>query len=297
MEYLLETKQLTKVYGNRPVVNRVDLHINKGDIYGLIGKNGAGKTTIMRMVLSLAFPTGGEIYLFGKKSNGRSDRRIASLIEAPGIYRNLSAKDNMEMFSTLYGTDFSEIDSILEYVGLGETGDKKAGSFSLGMKQRLGIAIALLGNPEFVVLDEPVNGLDPAGMKDVRDLIVRLNKEKGVTFMISSHLLDELSKMVNKYAILNDGRLVEEITVEELEQRCRHKLIITVDDPQRATDILATTVPREDLVCADDKLIVTSHTEQSGRINRLLVEGGLTVSELQIKSDGIEQYFVQRIGG
>ena len=212
MEYLLETRQLTKVYDNRAVVDRVDLHINRGDIYGLIGKNGAGKTTIMRMVLSLAFPTDGEIYMFGEKSNGRSDRRIGSLIEAPGIYRNLSAKENMKMFSTLYGTDFSGIDSILEYVGLGETGDKKAGSFSLGMKQRLGIAITLLGNPEFIVLDEPVNGLDPAGMKDVRDLIIRLNKEKGVTFMISSHLLDELSKMVNKYAILNEGRLVEEIT-------------------------------------------------------------------------------------
>lgn len=297
MEYLLETRQLTKVYDNRAVVDRVDLHINRGDIYGLIGKNGAGKTTIMRMVLSLAFPTDGEIYMFGEKSNGRSDRRIGSLIEAPGIYRNLSAKENMKMFSTLYGTDFSGIDSILEYVGLGETGDKKAGSFSLGMKQRLGIAITLLGNPEFIVLDEPVNGLDPAGMKDVRDLIIRLNKEKGVTFMISSHLLDELSKMVNKYAILNEGRLVEEITTDELEQRCRHKLIITVDDLQRATDIITTVVPREDLAYLNNKLIVASHTELSGQINRLLVENGLTVSELQVKSDGTEQYFVQRIGG
>ena len=251
----------------------------------------------MRMVLSLAFPTDGEIYMFGEKSNGRSDRRIGSLIEAPGIYRNLSAKENMKMFSTLYGTDFSGIDSILEYVGLGETGDKKAGSFSLGMKQRLGIAITLLGNPEFIVLDEPVNGLDPAGMKDVRDLIIRLNKEKGVTFMISSHLLDELSKMVNKYAILNEGRLVEEITTDELEQRCRHKLIITVDDLQRATDIITTVVPREDLAYLNNKLIVASHTELSGQINRLLVENGLTVSELQVKSDGTEQYFVQRIGG
>ena len=297
MEYLLETRQLTKVYDNRAVVDRVDLHINRGDIYGLIGKNGAGKTTIMRMVLSLAFPTDGEIYMFGEKSNGRSDRRIGSLIEAPGIYRNLSAKENMKMFSTLYGTDFSGIDSILEYVGLGETGDKKAGSFSLGMKQRLGIAITLLGKPEFIVLDEPVNGLDPAGMKDVRDLIIRLNKEKGVTFMISSHLLDELSKMVNKYAILNEGRLVEEITTDELEQRCRHKLIITVDDLQRATDIITTVVPREDLAYLNNKLIVASHTELSGQINRLLVENGLTVSELQVKSDGTEQYFVQRIGG
>lgn len=297
MDYLLETRQLTKVYNKRAVVDNVSLHIKKGDIYGLIGKNGAGKTTIMRMILSMAFPTEGDIILFGERTNGRSDRRLGSLIEAPGIYKNYTARGNMEAFCTLYGVDFSRIDSILDYVGLGQTEDKKAGSFSLGMKQRLGIAITLLGDPEFIILDEPVNGLDPAGMKDVRDLILRLNKEKGVTFMISSHLLDELSKMVNKYGILNEGRLIEEITTEELEMRCRHKLVITVDDLQRAANIVASLVPQQDMCFLNNDIIVASHLEMSAQINKALVENGIMVSGLQCKSDGTEQYFMQRIGG
>lgn len=297
MDYILETRELTKVYSNRAVVDKVNLHINKGDIYGLIGRNGAGKTTIMRMILSLAFPTEGEIYLFGNKVNGVSDKRLGALIEAPGIYKGFTAEENMKCFCTLYGEDFAKIDPILQYVGLAETGSLKAGKFSLGMKQRLGIAIAMLGSPELIILDEPVNGLDPAGMKDVRDLIIRLNQEKGVTFMISSHLLDELSKMVNKYGILNEGLLVEEITSEELEMKCRHKLIVSVDDVQKGMQLISTIVPAEDISYLNNQIFIASHTEASAQINKLLIENDILVNDIQVKSDGIEQYFMERIGG
>lgn len=297
MDYILETKQLTKVYNKRAVVDHVDMHVERGDIYGLIGKNGAGKTTIMRMILSLAFPTAGQIVLFGNTIAGVSDKRVGSLIEAPGLYTNYTAEENMKTFCTLYGLDFSRIDAILNFVGLADVGKKKAGQFSLGMKQRLGIAIALLGDPEFIVLDEPVNGLDPAGMKDVRDLIIRLNKEKGVTFLISSHLLDELSKMVTKYGIINNGVLVEEITAEELEKRCTHKLVITVDDVFRAANIIAELIPQQEIQIVNNQIVIGTHMELSAEINKRLVENGIMVSGCDVRSEGMEEYFVERIGG
>ena len=209
METVLKTVGLSKKYGSRYVVRGVNMTINKGDIYGFIGKNGAGKTTFMRVILGLSEPTEGSFELFGGISREEAGRKTGALIEAPGIYPNCTAKENMKRFALLKGADANSIDGILEFVGLGDVGNKKAGKFSLGMKQRLGIAVALLGDPEFLVLDEPVNGLDPAGMKEVRDLIVKLNKERGVTVLISSHLLDELSKIVTRYGIINNGVLVD----------------------------------------------------------------------------------------
>lgn len=297
MEYLLETRQLTKVYSRRAVVDHVNMHVERGDIYGLIGRNGAGKTTIMRMILSMAFPTEGEIFLFGDQVKGVADKRVGSLIEAPGIYPVYTAEENMKMFCTLYGVDFSRINPILDYVGLGNVGSKKAGQFSLGMKQRLGIAIALLGDPELIILDEPVNGLDPAGMKDVRELIIRLNKERGVTFLISSHLLDELQKMVTKYGIINNGVLVEEVTNEEIERRCVHKLVITVDDVLKASNIIAGIVPVQDMQIVNNQILLGSHIEMSAEINKRLIENGIMVSGCDIRVEGMEQYFVDRIGG
>ena len=190
-------------------VNNVNMTIHKGDIYGFIGKNGAGKTTFKRLVLGTAFLTKGEIKLFGGEPFDKARRKIGSLIEAPGLYKNCTAYENLKQFSLIYGGTDAEIKEILSLVGLAATGNKKAGKFSLGMRQRLGIAIALLGNPEFLVLDEPVNGLDPAGMKEVRDLILKLNHEKNITILISSHLLDELSKIVTRYGSINDGMLIE----------------------------------------------------------------------------------------
>ena len=186
MEAILQTCELTKRFGRKTALDRVSMTVNRGDIYGFIGGNGAGKTTLMRLALNLAFPSAGQVSLFGGESFATAGRRIGSLIEAPAFYRGLSARENLLAFGSLVGADPAQADTLLARVSLGEVGKKKAGSFSLGMKQRLGLAIALLGQPELIILDEPVNGLDPAGIRDVRDLILEYNREKGVTFLISS---------------------------------------------------------------------------------------------------------------
>ena len=209
MDYVLRTQGLTKQFGAKLAVNNVSMQIKKGDIYGFIGKNGAGKTTLMRLVLGAAMPTSGSIELFGgRESESRARHRIGALLEYPCIYKNCSALENLRRFAILTGGDTAELEDILKLVGLGSTGGKKAGQFSLGMKQRLAIGIALLGHPEFLVLDEPINGLDPAGIKEIRDVILTLNQKKGVTFLVSSHLLDELSKIVTTYGIISDGALI-----------------------------------------------------------------------------------------
>ena len=202
----------------------------------------------------------------------------------------------LTVFAILFGSTDEEIKDILEFVGLADTANKKVDAFSLGMKQRLGIAVALLGNPEFMILDEPVNGLDPAGMKEVRDLIVKLNTEKQMTFLISSHLLDELSKIATKYGIINNGRLIDEFTTEELAERCRHRLTITVDNVEKALEILANIVPAEEIKAEENDIVLFSHIEESARINRLLVENGIEVSGLTKEADTLEKYFMERIG-
>jgi len=297
MDYILETRQLTKKFGNKLAVDHVDMHVKKGDIYGLIGKNGAGKTTIMRMMLSLCFPSSGEIYMFGEKNIGKSSLRVGSLIEAPGIYKSYSAYDNLKQFCILYGIGESIIEPVLRIVGLADTGSKKAGQFSLGMKQRLGIAISLLAEPELIILDEPVNGLDPAGIKDVRDLIISLNREKGVTFIISSHLLDELSKMVTRYGIIHNGCLMEELEAEELERRGGHQMFITTSDPLKSADLLAQVIPPQDITIDGNRVIINSHFENSAQFNKLLVENGIWVSSLELKSESAEDYFMHMTGG
>lgn len=210
MEYVIETQNLVKQFKTKLAVNDVSIHVKRGDIYGLIGKNGAGKTSLMKLILGLTNPTQGKIFLFGNENLNGGRKKIGSLIEAPGLYKNCTAYENMLRFATLYGANQKEIKPLLQRVGLENTGAKKAGEFSLGMRQRLGIAIALLGKPEILILDEPINGLDPAGIKEIRDIIIGLNQE-GVTFIISSHLLDELAKVVTNYGIIADGSLIEEI--------------------------------------------------------------------------------------
>ncbi|MBO4510440.1 MAG: ATP-binding cassette domain-containing protein [Lachnospiraceae bacterium] len=296
MDYILETRQLTKKFGSKLAVDHVDMHIQKGDIYGLIGKNGAGKTTIMRMMLSLAFPTSGEIYMFGKPVSGKSDVKIGSLIESPGIFKNYSAYDNLKAFCVLYGIDDAVIEPILRIIGLADTGKKKAGQFSLGMKQRLGIGIALLAEPEIIILDEPVNGLDPAGIKDVRDLVIKLNQEKGVTFLISSHLLDELSKMVTKYGIINNGCLLEELDAAEMERRGSHQIAITVSDPLKSADLIATMIPPQNITIAGNQLLLNANFDDSAKFNKLLVENGIWVSALELRAESIEQYYMHAMG-
>jgi len=296
METVLKTNKLTKVYGRRKVVDGVSMTINKGDIYGFIGKNGAGKTTFMRTVLSLTSISSGEVELFGGKRIEEVGNKIGSLIEAPGLYKNATAYENLKRFSILYGADESKINDILKFVNLDKTGKKKAKDFSLGMRQRLGIAIALLGAPEFLVLDEPINGLDPAGIKEIRDVILKLNKELGITFLISSHLLDELAKVVTKYGIINNGVLLEEVSAKELINNCKNKLIIKTDDNEKAKELIKSEFDIKKIDSIKDKLVLYSNLESSALINKYLVKKGILVSEIYTEVDSLEEYFIRKIG-
>ena len=296
MEYIIETEGLTKRYGKRLCVNNISIHIAKGDIYGFIGRNGAGKTTAMRLILGLARPTSGKIKLFNSDDLNAQRKKIGSLIEAPGLYKRCSALENMKRFSILYGGDDKEIEELLSFVGLNGVGNKKVGQFSLGMKQRLGIAIALLGNPEVLILNEPVNGLDPAGIKEVRDLLLKLNKEKNVTIMISSHLLDELAKITTKYGIINNGVLVEEIDAQKLMERCKNNIVISCDRLQEAKELLESELKLTNISIVNDKLHIVDEIESTDEINTLLVKNDFKVHEITINKNSFEDYFIERLG-
>ncbi len=296
MEFIVETKDLTKKFSNKIAVNKINMHIKKGDIYGFIGKNGAGKTTAMKMILGLLNPTDGEILINNSKELDKERRKIGSLIENPGIYKGCTAYENLKRFSIIYGGNDSEIKDILELVGLADTGKKKAGKFSLGMKQRLGIAIALLGNPELLVLDEPINGLDPAGIKEIRDLLVKLNKERGVTILISSHILDELAKITTTYGIINEGSLIEEVSSEELEENCKRNLMVKVNDVEKATKILESNNLLGDFEVKENCIYLYSNFDKSALINSVLVKNNIEVSELTNNEIGLEEYFIERLG-
>lgn len=221
MDVILQTKNLTKKYGNKIVVDHVSMTICKGDIYGFIGKNGAGKTTLIRMVCGLAKPTIGNLSLFGSDHLVENRAKLGTVIESPALFPNMTARENLIVQCKLQNiTDLRKIDEILELVGLHDTNKKKAKNFSLGMRQRLAIAIALIGEPELLILDEPTNGLDPEGIKEIRELIVHLNQAKGLTVLISSHILGELSKFATRYGIIHKGKLIEELTEEDLWKRC-----------------------------------------------------------------------------
>lgn len=295
MEYVLRTKSLTKKFGSKIAVNAVDMNVAKGDIYGFIGRNGAGKTTAMKLILGLLNATEGEIELFGGEPLEKARGRIGSLIEAPGIYKNCTAYENMKRFSIIYGGTDEDIAQLLKFVGLENTGNKKAGRFSLGMKQRLGMAIAMLGNPEFLILDEPINGLDPEGIKDVRNAVLNLNEQKGVTFLISSHLLDELAKIVTRYGIINNGVLTEEISAEDLNAMCESGLKVRVDDVKKAITALLPLVPQEEIRVSDGELVLPIDVDAAG-VNELLVKGGVRVSELGAMRGDMEEYFIARLG-
>lgn len=297
METVIKTTGLTKRYGAKIAVNEMNMTVNRGDIYGFIGRNGSGKTTAMKIILGLTKPNFGTVELFGGENLSDARKKIGSLIEAPGIYKNCSAFENMKRFAILSGGSDEDIKNLLELVGLGNTGSKNAGQFSLGMKQRLGIAVAMLGDPEVMILDEPVNGLDPEGIKDVRDCILKLNREKGVTFLISSHLLDELAKIVTKYGIINNGVLVEEIEAQELAKRCESGVRITVDDVEKAKEIILNSgIEAEKIKTADNSVLLGIESDRNAEINAALVKGGVGVTGIKVLHGNLEKYFIDRIG-
>ena len=221
MNAVLKTSQLTKTYSSKQVVKELSMTIQQGDIYGFIGKNGAGKTTLIRMIAGLATPSSGSIELFGSSDLVKERAKIGTVIESPALFPNMTARENLITHCRIANVkDLRVVDETLELVGLSNTGKKKAKNFSLGMRQRLAIAIALIGDPEFLILDEPTNGLDPEGIKDIRAIFLNLNQKKHITVLISSHILSELSKFATRYGIIHNGSLIEEFTEEELWKRC-----------------------------------------------------------------------------
>lgn len=300
MEELLRTYGLTKQFGKHRAVDHVDLHVNRGAIYGFIGRNGAGKTTFLRMVCGLAAPTEGEIEIFGARGRELQEirSRIGCLIEGPGLYGNMTAKENMEIKCRFCGIKRpGYIEELLDMVGLSDVGKKKTKKFSLGMKQRLGIAMALIGEPDLLVLDEPINGLDPQGIAEVRDIILRLNRERNMTILISSHILEELSKISTDYGIIHHGCLLQELTREELMEKCSDRIEITLDQAKAAVPVLDGLGIKNYRVVDRDHIHIFERLDESGRINMELAKAGITVTEIAKTSEELESYFLNLTGG
>ncbi|SFG02608.1 ABC-2 type transport system ATP-binding protein [Lachnospiraceae bacterium C7] len=297
MQNVLITSGLTKIYRGVPVVNGVNMTIKQGDIYGFIGKNGSGKTTFMRTILGMTVQERGSYQFFDGVPVEEARKMVGSLIEYPALYKNETVYENMKRFSILFGSNSEqEIFELLGFVGLLEAKKMKAKNLSLGMKQRLGIAIALIGNPSFLVLDEPINGLDPAGIKEIRDVILRLNKELNITFLISSHLLDELSKIATRFGLIDRGVLVEEFTAEELNRINNTRLELVVSDIDRALKLLNERIPANEIYVNEGKIILPNFSSQSGAINRYLVENGVDIFEMARPRESLEQHFIERVG-
>ncbi|MEE0957814.1 MAG: ATP-binding cassette domain-containing protein [Ruminococcus sp.] len=292
MEFILTTENLTKKYGDKVAAGNINIRIREGEIYGLIGRNGAGKTTIMRMISGLSKPTSGSYTYHGDNKAG-----IGVLIESPGIYPKRSAFDNLKIkciAKNCYTKEY--VDGLLETVGLADTGKKPAGSFSLGMRQRLGIALALAGDPKLIVLDEPINGLDPQGIAEIRQTLEKLRDEKGITVMVSSHILDELGKIADSYGIINQGVLIDEFTNEELIRRCGKYINIVTNDNNKALDVIRS-MGIDTVSITGNCVRVDEGIERAAEINRTLVNGGIDVHELHVSNISLEDYYFSLTGG
>lgn len=299
MEYILQTENLSKVYGAKTVLNHVSIHVPKGSIYGLVGKNGAGKTTLMRIICGLTQQSEGSYTLLGKTDDETVRRNMGMLIEKPGIYEHMTALENLRYFSLLFGIGDREHQRILEMVGLQNAGKKKASQFSLGMKQRLGIAIALLGNPDFLILDEPINGLDPEGVYEMRKMLEMLNREHGTTIMIASHILSELHKLATDYAIIDGGCLIDEFSKDTLESACSCSVQIMVEPEylQDAKMLIASRYP--DVRCeilSNQKLRLYEKIDPAD-LNQFLVEHKVRVCGLGANDEDVERFFVEKLSG
>lgn len=299
-ELLLSTKGLTKQYGHQKAVDHVDIHIKKGAIYGFIGRNGAGKTTCLKMISGLAKPTSGEIEMFGcrGKELNRIRSRVGCLIESPGLYGNMSAYENLNIKCKLFGIKKAGyIEDILKTVGLEGTGKKKTKHFSLGMKQRLGIGLALVGEPDLLVLDEPINGLDPQGIAEVRDTIQRLKEERNMTILISSHILEELSKIATDYGIIHNGSLLQELTREDLMKRCSERIELTLSQPEQALPVLDRMGFANYQVTDKEHIYIFERLNESAALNMELAKAGILVKGISIISEELETYFLNLTGG
>ena len=301
-EYVLKTHHLSKKYKQQLALDKVNLSIKKGSIYGFIGQNGAGKSTLIKVVSGLAFPTTGSIELFGESSERellQARKRIGTIIEGPALYPQMTAVENLEAHRLLKGIPGKEcIGKTLKLVGLEDTGKKQAKNFSLGMKQRLGLAIALLGDPEFLILDEPINGLDPMGVVEIRELLWKLNREYGITILISSHILSELHLLATHYGIIHNGELIEQMTVKELNDKCKQFIHIKVDNPNKAATIIESKLATNDFeVMPDGAIQLYTFLDAPGKVSTILATEGLVIEQFMPMGEDLEGYFMNRIGG
>lgn len=300
MEYALKTNVLKKEYKNYKALNGLSMNVPKGSIYGFVGKNGAGKTTLIRLVCGLQEPTDGEYSIYGVSNKQceilKARHRIGAVIETPAVYLDMTALDNMkEQYCILGLPSFDGISDILKLVGLENTGKKKVKNFSLGMRQRLGIAIALAGNPDFLILDEPVNGLDPQGIVEVRELILKLNREKGITVLISSHILDELAKLATHFGFIDNGHLVKEISAAELEAACRKCIHIVVSDTKVLSYVLDET-GLEYTILSDSEAEIYGEIKVT-ELTLKLSEQNCEVISMNERDESLENYYINLVGG
>lgn len=300
MEYALTTNALCKNYRHFKALNSLSMHVPKGSIYGFVGKNGAGKTTLIRLICGLQNPTSGDYTLYGIKNTEKdirkSQRRIGAVVETPSIYLDMTAEENLkEQYRILGLPSFDDIPSLLHLVGLEDTGKKKAKNFSLGMRQRLGIAIALCGDPDFLVLDEPVNGLDPQGIIEIRELILKLNREHQITVLISSHILDELSRLATHYGFIDNGRLIKEISAEELERTCQRSLRMEVSDMRVLARVMEE-LEIEYQVISDTQVDVFAKITAT-KVILELAKKGCEVISVHERDESLESYYVSLLGG
>lgn len=300
MEYVLQTNALSKYYKNFKALNGLSMNIPKGAIYGFIGKNGAGKTTLIRLICGLQEPTSGEYTLYGRKNTEKeivkSRRRMGAIVETPSIYLDMTAEDNLKQQYRILGLpSFDGLSDILKLVELEDAGKKKAKNFSLGMRQRLGIAIALVGDPDFLVLDEPVNGLDPQGIIQMRELILKLNREQQITFLISSHILEELSKLATYYGFIENGYLVKEMSSAELEAACRKCMRVEVSDSRVLARVL-------DAMDIEYKMFSDTMADVYAKVNisqlaAALSEQNCEILSVQEHDESLESFYINLVGG
>ncbi len=300
MEYVLKTKELCKNYKSFKVLKGLTMNVPAGSIYGFVGKNGAGKTTLIRLVCGLQRPDSGGFELYGVKDTDReisaSRRRMGAVVETPSLYLDMTAVDNLKQQYRILGLpSFDGIDSLLKMVGLEDTGKKKAKNFSLGMRQRLGIAVALCGDPDFLVLDEPINGLDPQGIIEIRELILKLNRERKITVLISSHILDELSKLATHYGFIDGGRIVREMSAEELEAACRKCIRMNVTD----TSVLARVLDDMgyEYVIKDDTHADVYDQPNITKLTLALANEKCEVISMEEHDESLESFYISLLGG
>ena len=300
MEYVLKTHALCKNYQHFKALNGLSMNVPKGAIYGFVGQNGAGKTTLIRLICGLQTPSSGDYEIYGingtAKEIGKARRRMGAIIETPSLYQDMNAEENLKMQYRILGMpSFSGIQELLKLVGLEDTGRKKVKNFSLGMRQRLGIAVALAGDPDFLVLDEPVNGLDPQGIIEIRELILRLNKERQITVLISSHILDELSRLATHYGFIDKGRIVKEISAKEVEASCRKCIQVEVSDCKALARVLDS-MQIEYTILSDTGADVYTKINPTELI-LALKEADCDVLSIREKEESLESYYINLIGG